>query len=78
VPAVINRSDALINTLLRLVLVLWVIGFLAVACVPMFSGDVGSGLGGLLVGGILFLPWLAVLVVLTLLVWLTNPRGRWR
>jgi hypothetical protein len=67
-----------INTLLRLVLVLWILGYVALACGPMVTGDVGSGLGGLLVGGILFIPWLLILIVLAGLVWLTNPPGRWR
>jgi hypothetical protein len=38
----------------------------------MVTGDVGSGLAGLLVGGILFVPWLVVLIVLLALVWLTS------
>jgi hypothetical protein len=60
------------------VLILWILGYVAVACAPLVTGDVGSGLAGLLVGGVLFLPWLVVLIVLGALVWLTGPTGTWR
>jgi hypothetical protein len=66
------QAIEVINTGLRLLLVLWILGYIAVACAPMVTGDVGSGLAGLLVGGILFVPWLVVLIVLLALVWLTS------
>jgi hypothetical protein len=67
-----------LNTALRLLLVLWVLGYVAIACAPLVTGDVGSGLAGLLLGGVLFIPWLAVLVVLAILAWFTSPPRTWR
>jgi hypothetical protein len=63
-----------LNTTLRLILAIWTIGFLAISCGPMFTGDVGAGGLGLLVGGVLFVPWLVGILVLGIFVWLTNPR----
>ena len=68
----------MINTAVRLLLVLWILGYVAVACAPMVTGDVGSGVAGLLLGGVLFIPWLLVTIVLLAVVWLTSPAGRWR
>jgi hypothetical protein len=65
-----------INAALRLLLALWILGYIAIACAPLVTGDVGSGLAGLLLGGVLFLPWVAIAIVLAVLVWLTNPSGR--
>jgi hypothetical protein len=64
----------MVNTILRLVLAVWTIGFLVISCGPMFSGDAGAGGLGLLVGGVLFVPWLVGILVLGIFVWLTNPR----
>jgi hypothetical protein len=72
---VIRGDRPLIHVVLRLALLLWVLGYVAVACAPLVTGDVGSGLAGLLVGGILFIPWLIILIVLGALVWLTGPSG---
>jgi hypothetical protein len=63
-----------VNTILRLLLVLWVVGYVAVSCVPVFSGSATAGGVGLLAGAILLIPWLIGLLVLAVLVWLTNPR----
>jgi hypothetical protein len=65
-----------LHTAVRLLLVLWILGYVAVACAPMVTGDVGSGVAGLLLGGVLFIPWLLVLIVLIALAWLTSPAGR--
>jgi hypothetical protein len=62
-----------LNTILRLVLLLWVLGYLLVSCGPLFNGGLGAGLLGVLVGGVLFVPWLLGVVVLAVLVLLTNP-----
>lgn len=70
--------DVVINTAVRLLLVLWILGYVAVACAPMVTGDIGSGVAGLLLGGVLFIPWLLVTIVLLAVVWLTSPAGRWR
>lgn len=73
-----EEANPLINVALRLALILWVLGYVAVACAPLVTGDVGSGLAGMLVGGILFIPWLIILIVLGALVWLTGPTGTTR
>jgi hypothetical protein len=63
-----------VNTVLRLILLLWVIGFLAISCAPLFNdGAVAGGLG-LIVGTVLFIPWLIGLFILGALIWLTNRR----
>ena len=64
----------MINTILRVVLAVWVVGYLVIACGPIFSGDIGAGGLGLLVGSVLFVPWLVGILVLAIFVWLTGPR----
>ena len=64
----------MLNTILRLVLAVWTVGFLVISCGPMLSGDLGATGVGLLVGSVLFVPWLLGILVLGILVWLTNPR----
>jgi hypothetical protein len=66
----------LLNTALRVLLAIWTLGYLVIACAPLLTGDAGAGGLGLLVGGVLFVPWLVGLLVLGVFVWLTNPRGR--
>ncbi len=63
-----------VNLVLRLILAVWVLGYLFVSCAPLLQGDLGGGLLGLLVGGVFFVPWLVGVVVLGLLVTITNPR----
>ena len=48
----------IVNTGLRLLLALWVIGFLVIACVPLLTGNATAGGLGLLAGGVLLVPWL--------------------
>ncbi len=69
------------NSWLKVILALWVLGFLVVACGPVIAAD---GIGGTLIGGafglllgsFLFVPWILGVGVLLLLIWLTKPRGR--
>ena len=67
---------AMVNTILRLLLAIWVIGYVLVSCGPLFSGNAGAGGLGLLTGGLLLVPWLVGVLVLGVFVWLTNPRRR--
>lgn len=62
------------NLFLRLLLAIWVLGYLLMSCAPLLQGDVGGGLLGILLGGVLFVPWLLGAVVIGLLVLITNPR----
>lgn len=64
-----------VNSVLRLLLAIWVIGFLLVSCVPMLSGNATASGFGILAGAILLVPWLIGVVILVVLVWLTNPRA---
>lgn len=65
----------MVNTLLRLILAVWTIGFLVISCGPMLlGGSAGATGAGLLVGAVLLVPWLIGILVLVVLVWLTNPR----
>lgn len=69
------------NSWLKVILTLWVLGFLVIACGPAIAAD---GIGGTLIGGafglllgsVLFVPWVIGVGILILLIWLTNPRGR--
>lgn len=66
----------MVNSILRLLLGLWVVGYLLVSCVPMLTGNGAAGAGALLVGGVLLVPWLVGVLVLAILAWLTTPRRR--
>jgi len=64
----------MVNTILRVLLAIWVLGFLLISCVPILSGHLIAGGVGLVAGAILLVPWLVGVVILGVLVWLTNPR----
>ena len=64
----------MVNSVLRLLLAIWVLGFLFISCVPVFTGSAIAGSVGLLAGAILLVPWLVGVVILGVLIWLTNPR----
>jgi hypothetical protein len=63
------------NLILRIVLLLWVVGYLVMSCSGIVRLDPGGALLGLFGGILLFVPWLLGTIVLALGVWLTNPRG---
>jgi hypothetical protein len=63
-----------VNTLLRIVLLIWVVGYLFVSCAPLLQGHLVIGGITFLAGLVLFLPWLAVTMFLAALVWLTRSR----
>jgi len=65
---------SVVNTLFRALLAIWTIGFLVVSCVPMLTGSAVAGGVGLLTGAVLLVPWLVGVLILSLFVWLTNPR----
>jgi hypothetical protein len=62
------------NSLLRVLLVIWVVGYILISCGALIDGDVGGGLLGLVAGAVLLIPWLVGLVILSVLVWITNPQ----
>jgi hypothetical protein len=64
-----------VNTLLRILLLVWVFGYLLVSCAPLLGANVFVGTLGLLIGIVLFIPWLVGVIVLAVLVLATNPRS---
>jgi hypothetical protein len=64
-----------VNTLLRILLLVWVFGYLLVSCAPLLGANVIVGTLGLLGGIVLFIPWLVGVIVLVVLVHTTNPRS---
>ncbi len=66
----------MLNTGLRLLFLIWVLGYLVISCGGIVSGDIGGGLLGMVAGAVLFVPWVIGVVVLGLLVLLTNPSRR--
>ena len=65
-----------VNTLLRLLLLIWVVGYLAVACGPMLDGNLLIGTFTLFGAIVFFVPWVIGIVVLLLLIRLTDVRRR--
>jgi hypothetical protein len=64
------------NTLFRVLLAIWVVLYLVIACAPILSNSVAVGGIGFVSGIILFVPWLIGAVILVCLIWLTNPQRR--
>ena len=62
------------NTLLRVLLLIWIFGYLFVSCGPLLNGDFVLGTITFVGGIILFVPWVIGIGVLAFLVWSTNPR----
>lgn len=62
------------NLILRVVLLLWVVGYLFMSCSGIVSLNLGGAILGLFGGVILFVPWLIGTIVLGIAVWFTNPR----
>jgi hypothetical protein len=64
------------NFLLRVLLLVWVFGYLFVSCAPLLGTNGLVGAIGFLSGVVLFLPWLVGVIVLAILIWLTSPGPR--
>jgi hypothetical protein len=62
-----------VNLLFRILLLVWVLGYLLVSCVPLFGGNLVVASVGFLAGVVFLVPWLIGVLVLGILVWLTNP-----
>ena len=65
-----------VNTLLKIVLLLWVVGYLFVSCAPILDGHLLLGAVTFVGGIILFVPWVLGIVVLAALIRATNPPRR--
>jgi hypothetical protein len=63
-----------VNGFFRVPLALWTILFLVISCAPLLTGNAIAGGAGLLAGAVLLVPWLIGVLVLSIFIWLTNPR----
>jgi hypothetical protein len=63
-----------VNTLFRVLLVIWIVGYLAIACQPLLSNSVFIGGLGFVSGIILLVPFIVGCGILVSLIWLTSPR----
>ena len=61
-------------TLVRILLLIWIVVFLVISCAPLLTGSAVLGAAGLITGVFLFIPWLAGVAILGCLVWFFNPR----
>ncbi len=64
------------NLLFRVLLLIWVLGYLFVSCAPILGGHLLVGAVTLVGGIVLFVPWVIGIVVLAGLIWVTNPPRR--
>lgn len=64
------------NTLLRVLLLIWIFGYLFVSCSPLLGGDLILGAITFLGGIVLLVPWVIGILVLAVLVRLTDPVRR--
>ena len=64
------------NLLFRVLLLIWVLGYLFVSCAPILGGHLLLGAVTLVGGIVLFVPWVIGIVVLAGLIWVTNPPRR--
>lgn len=64
------------NTILRVLLLVWVFGYLFVSCAPILGGHLVLGAITFVGGIVLFIPWVLGIVVLATLIAATNPPGR--
>jgi hypothetical protein len=65
-----------VNLLLRIILLLWVFGYLLVSCAPILGGHLVLGTIAFVGGIVLFVPWVFGIIVLAALIAATNPPGR--
>ena len=64
------------NVALRIVLLVWVLGYLLVSCGPLLGGHLLIGGLTFIAGVALFVPWLIGVVILGFAIWATNPTRR--
>jgi hypothetical protein len=62
------------NTVFRVLLAIWIVGYLAIACAPLFADSVFIGGIGFVSGILLLIPFVVGCVILVSLIWLTNNR----
>ncbi len=70
---------------LRLLLAIWAVAFPVISCGPILlganegaTGALVGGIAGLILGSVLFAPWIVGLIVLGIGVYLTRPPAGWQ
>ena len=63
-----------LNTGLRILLLIWIVGYLVVSCGPLLNGHLLIGGATLVAGIVLFIPWVIGIGVIAILIWMTNTR----
>lgn len=64
------------NLALRLILLVWILGYLLASCGPLLDGHLVLGTIALFGGMLLFVPWVIGIAVLLFLIGATNPPRR--
>ena len=64
------------NLVLRILLLVWVLGYLLASCAPILNGHLFLGTLALFGGLIFFIPWVVGIVILALLISATNAPRR--
>ena len=64
------------NIALRIILLIWVLGYLFASCAPILNGHLFLGTLALFGGFIFFIPWVIGIVVLVFLINATNAPRR--
>lgn len=64
------------NLALRILLLVWILGYLLVSCTPILNGHLILGTLALFGGLVFFVPWVVGIVVIWFLIQVTNPPGR--
>ncbi len=70
----VPRHNRAVNTILRILLLIWVVGYLFTACGPLLNGDLLIGGVTFIAAVVFFVPWLLVAVLLFFLIQVTNRR----
>ena len=64
------------NIALRVLLLIWVLGYLLASCAPILNGHLVIGTLALFGGLIFLIPWVIGIVVIVFLIGATNPPRR--
>jgi len=65
-----------VNLALRVLLLVWILGYLVAACAPILNGHPFLGLIAVVGGLLFFVPWVIGIVILAFLIQATNPPRR--
>jgi hypothetical protein len=65
-----------VNLALRILLLVWILGYLFASCAPILDGHLIIGTIFLFGGILFFIPWVIGIVVIWFLIQATNPPRR--